>query len=49
MDYNIFNEIFGADWHLDKKEMRNKALMDYTRGLITKKQLDEKMEQLKRG
>ena len=48
MDYNIFNEIFGADWHLDKKAMRDKALNDYIAGKITKKQLDEKMEQLKR-
>ena len=46
---NIVNEIFGGNFGLDKEALKGQAIQSYIDGKITKKQLDEKMEQLKRG
>ena len=49
--YNIFNEIFGQDVsHIfqHKETLKRQAIQSYIDGRITKKQLDDKMEQLNR-
>ena len=48
---DVFNQIFGQDVsHVfkDKETLKNKVIMDYTHGLITKSQFIDKMEQLNR-
>ena len=43
---NIFNEIFGMGINPNKEELKKSYINAYINGSITKKQFDEKMQNL---